>query len=159
MSEKAESRASCPTTPARTSGSTSAMKPEAWQPGLAMRFAFAMRSRRPASSGKPYSQPSATRCAVEVSITTTSGFSTIAAASTAATSGRHNIATSQSLSAARRADASLRSSSGSATTSMSARPASRSRILRPVVPAEPSMKILFMRVLYHFPRRSGKTPL
>ena len=130
--------------PARTSGSTSAMKPLAWQPGFAMRFDAAMRARRPASSGKPYSQPSAVRCAVDVSITTVSGFSTRPTASIAAASGRHKNATSAALSASRRAATSLRTSSASVMTSTSDRDASRSRMRRPVVPADPSIKTFFM---------------
>ena len=147
MIEKAQSLASRGSSPARTSGSTRAMNPLAWQPGLAMRFERAMRSRRPASSGKPYSHPSAVRCAVEVSMTTVSGLSTMAAASTAAASGRQRNTTSAEFMASRRADGFFLSSSGRTTVSTSRRPARRSRMRRPVVPADPSTNTFFMRAI------------
>ena len=129
--------------PARTIGSTNAINPLAWHPGLAIRLADTILSRRPASSGNPYSQPSAVRWAVEVSIITVFGFSTRETASIAAASGRQRKAMSAELSASLRAETSLRSSSGRTTGSRSDRIEIRSRILSPVVPAEPSMKTRF----------------
>ena len=150
VSEKAQSGASGGSIPHFTRGSTRAMKPLAWHPGFAIRREDAILSRRPRSSGKPYSQPSAVRWAVEVSITTVDGFSTIATASTAAASGRHRNATSAELIASRLADGSLRRSSDRTTSSISVREERRSRTFRPVVPADPSMKTFFIV------RRSGR---
>ena len=84
----------------------------------------------------------AVRCAVEASITRTAGFSISVTASRAASSGRQRMTRSASFSAFARASASLRSASASCSSERSLRPASRSRISRPVVPAAPSMKIL-----------------
>src|ERR1041385_3191146 len=57
-----------------------------------------MRSYCPgSSSGKPNTQPGAVRWAVEASITRTAGFSIMATASRAASSGRHRITRSASL--------------------------------------------------------------
>ena len=74
-------------------------------PGAARRAAFG------SSSGKPNTQPSATRCAVEGSITLTLGLAISETASRAASSGRHRITTSALLSASARAEASLRRAS------------------------------------------------
>ena len=91
------------------------------------------------SSGKPYVQPVAVRNAVEASITRVRPLSINATASRAASSGRHRMTKSASLSAARRAPSSLRCASASVMSAMSARSASRSAISSPVVPAAPSM--------------------
>ena len=53
MREKQDSFASFAITPACTSGATRAMKPLAWQPGLATRFEDAIFARWPASSAMP----------------------------------------------------------------------------------------------------------
>ena len=76
-------------------------------------------------------------------MTTVAGFSTIPAASIAAASGRQRNAMSDELRASLLAAGSLRTSSGSVTTSRSRLSARRSRILSPVVPAEPSIKTFF----------------
>ena len=75
---------------------------------------------------------------------TVSGFSTIETASIAAASGRQRNAISHELSASFRAAGSLRISSGRVTSSKSPREESLSKILSPVVPALPSMKIFFI---------------
>jgi hypothetical protein len=90
---------------------------------------------RPITSGRPYVQPAATRCAVEASITRVVSLAIIATAARAASSGRHRITTS-ALIASARAPSSLRRASR-VISENSPRPASRSAIS---VPTAPSMK-------------------
>ena len=104
-------------------------------------MALAILSDCPLSiSGKPYSQPPATRCAVEASITRVVSLVMSETLSRAASSGRHRMATSAALRNSARACGSLRRSTGAEMISMSSRPDSRDLICRPVVPCSPSMK-------------------
>ncbi len=98
------------------------MKALAWQPTLAMRLLARIASRWPGwSSGRPYTQSSATRKAVLASIRQVSGLSTMAAASRDAASGRHRKATSAALSSRARSAGSLRRALSMRSSSMSSR--------------------------------------
>ena len=89
--------------------------------------------------------PSAVRCAVEVSRIRTSGRSR-GTTSLAAASGRHKKLRSLWLITAARAFTSLRSASEMCRISNSSRAARRSAMRRPVVPEEPSTKILYLAI-------------
>ncbi len=96
------------------------------------------------SSGNPYTQPGAVRCAVEVSSTKVSASPSRATASRAAASGRHrNTASAAAIASARRAG-SLRSASGRVSRDMSARSVRRAAKRSPVVPELPSMNTFFI---------------
>jgi len=71
----------------------------------------------------------------------------IETASREASSGRHRTTASAAFSSSARASASLRRAGSIESTSRSRRFASRSRIWRPVVPASPSMKIVWAMVV------------
>ena len=104
------------------------------------------------SSGNPYTQPGLVRWAVEVSIITVSSLSTRDTASFAAASGRHRKAISAEFIAAFLAPESFLNSSGRRISSMSFRSSSLSYILKPVVPALPSMNtfVIFQKLRYKF---------
>ena len=109
-----------------------------------MRFEALISSYLFPISAKPYVQPSAVLCAVDVSITQTSGFSISDTASLAASSGRHRKTMSALLSMSLRAAVSFLSSSGIEISSMSFLSESLWTILSPVVPALPSMNTFFI---------------
>ena len=92
------------------------------------------------SSGNPYTQSAATRCAVLASRNRPPGASSTACR--AASSGKHSTTTSACCINSRRRESSLRHSSSIRSTARSPRRASRAAISRPVVPACPSMKTL-----------------
>ena len=121
-----------------------AIKPVAWQPGTVMRLEFFIRLRCSfLSSGRPYTQPSATRYAVEPSMTHTDLLLIRLTDSRAALSGKQRKTMSASFSSLSLAVGSLRLASGISISSMSFRAFSRSWIFRPVVPCCPSIKTVF----------------
>jgi hypothetical protein len=96
------------------------------------------------NSGKPYAQSSLVRCAVEVSKSTVFVFSVKATASIEAASGKHKKAMSAWFKACFLAFISLRFSSVNFISVISFLFSSLSAILRPVVPALPSMNTFFI---------------
>ncbi len=110
-------------------GLSKAIAPVAKHPGFETRFDPAIASRCPASiSANPYTQPGATRWAVEASITRTASLVISDTASFAAPSGRQRITASALFNASARAFASFRKAGSIDTNSRSLRPFNRVRI-------------------------------